>query len=443
MAPELQAAYEQSPLPVDPAWDVYALGLILCYMITGRRPRRRSYEYASVLAYRDHTLAVLEQELKKRVKRATDEKQALPTPGQLEHGELNTIHARLQQLITAMLDREPSERPAAQDVAAATTALLADLGTPLPVHAGLRRQLERSRRLPQRKRLQLVLVAALVVGVLLGGLAGLLITWPSPADARDAGAPEAAQAAQSGENGAAVTPARSDATSTPQVHPVMVQRQITPTSALSSEPTRVPLPLAASQPPTLIPLQTPATKPPPTLIPITPVPLDTIVATQPVVIPPTRTQTTAISPPAAPAQVRNTPRQSPTPRPTATTRATPALVMEEVQLLAPESGTRSAQGKVEFSWRTGAQPPPNDHCFELVFWNPDKPADKRSPVGAGKATRQRVDFTLLFNSSDPLLRALTQSDRDFNWGVRIVSCAAPRTVLQDVQQTRTYSYKGQ
>jgi hypothetical protein len=113
-----------------------------------------------------------------------------------------------------------------------------------------------------------------------------------------------------------------------------------------------------------------------------------------------------------------------------------------VQLLAPEPGTRSDQGKVEFSWQSG-RPLANDHCYELVFWDPHKPTDKRSPVGAGKATRGRVDFTLLFNSSDPLLRALAQSSRDFNWGVRIVACATPRTVLQDVQQVRTYSYKGQ
>ncbi len=37
MAPELQEAYERHPLAVDPAWDIYALGLILCYMLTGRR----------------------------------------------------------------------------------------------------------------------------------------------------------------------------------------------------------------------------------------------------------------------------------------------------------------------------------------------------------------------------------------------------------------------
>lgn len=113
-----------------------------------------------------------------------------------------------------------------------------------------------------------------------------------------------------------------------------------------------------------------------------------------------------------------------------------------MELLAPETGTRSDHGKVEFSWRAGV-PPADEHCYELVFWNPNNPADKRSPTGAGKATRRRVDFTLLFNSSDPLLRSLAQSDRDFNWGVRIVACSAPRTVLQDVKQVRSYSYKGQ
>ena len=39
MAPELQDAYGRDPLAVEPAWDVYALGLILCYMLTGPPPQ--------------------------------------------------------------------------------------------------------------------------------------------------------------------------------------------------------------------------------------------------------------------------------------------------------------------------------------------------------------------------------------------------------------------
>jgi hypothetical protein len=382
-----------------------------------------------VLAYRDHSLAVLEQQLKNRGDGVADSRQEPPKSKQKQYGENTTVNARLQQLITGMLAKEPADRPSAQEVAATTATLLADLGAPLPVHGWMRMQFERSRRLPQRKRLQLALVAALVVGVLLGSLGGLLISWPSTADALDGDA----QA------------------TTSQSQAIVFQRQTTPTGALSPEPTRVPLTAVATQPPpTLIPLQTPSTKPP-TLVPFTPVPQDTPAGTQPAVSPPAGMQTTANVlanvptnvPLVTPVQRPNTPQPSPTPRPAVAEQATIAPMVVQVQLLAPESGTRSDQGKVEFSWQIGAQPLADDHCFELVFWSPDKPADKRSPVGSGKATRRRVDFTLLFNSSDPLLRALTQSDRDFNWGVRIVSCASPRTVLQDVQQVRIYSYRGQ
>jgi serine/threonine protein kinase len=434
MAPELQEAYEQSPLPVDPAWDIYALGLILCYMISGRRPRRRSYEYASVLAYREHTLAVLEQELQNQ-------------------GGAASVQERLAQLITAMLARDPADRPAAHEVAATAAALLADRGVTLARPTRLRMLLARGRDLPPRKRLQLALVAALIVGVVLGGLAGLLISLPVTVNARDGGdqptapageiqtqshTPEAAAPSQPGETTPAVR------------QPLQLQSRNTPAAALSPEPTRMVLsPTPTLPPPTLIPLALPPTQPPPTLVPFTPVP--------PVGIS-TAATTAAVLSPAAPQPTRTLPRPSPSPTPTVNAAgillpapvvqaAPPTMqqgipVVEQVQLLAPEPGTVSDQGKVEFSWQAGASAPAVDHCFELVFWDPDNPADKRSPTGASKSLRQRVDFTLLFNSSDPLLRALTQSEEEFNWGVRIVACSAPRTVLQDVQQVRNYSYKG-
>jgi hypothetical protein len=436
MAPELQEAYEQSPLPVDPAWDVYALGLILCYMISGRRPRRRSFEYASVLAYREHTLAVLEQELQNR-------------------GGAATGQERLAQLITAMLAKDPSARPAAHAVAATTAAVLADRGVTLARPTRLGMLLARGRELPPKKRLQLALAAALVVGVVLGGLAGLLITLPATVNAGDGGSepvepsgeiqaqghtPEAATPSQPGEVTLAVVP-----------QPILPQSQNTPAAALSPEPTRVVLsPTPTLPPPTLVRLAPQPTRPPPTLVPFTPAPPVGMATAAP---------TPTALPSAARLAARMLPRPSPSTAPTVTAsagafpkatvvkEATPTArvgssTLEQVVLLAPESGTVSDQGKVEFSWQAGSGAPADDHCFELVFWDPHNPADKRSPTGAGKSVRQRVDFALLFNSSDPLLRALTQSEEEFNWGVRIVACSAPRTVLQDVQQVRTYSYKG-
>ena len=221
MAPELQEAYEQSPLPVDPAWDVYALGLILCYMISGRRPRRRSYEYASVLAYREHTLAVLEQEL------------------QNQGGEAS-VQERLAQLITAMLAKDPADRPAAHEVAATAAALLADRGVTLTRPTRLRMLLARGRDLPPRKRLQLALVAALVVGVVVGGLAGLLISLPATVNARDGGDQPAAPAGEiqaQGHTREAAAPSQpGESTPTAVRQPLLLQDRNTP--SLRCRPSR-------------------------------------------------------------------------------------------------------------------------------------------------------------------------------------------------------------
>ncbi|MFN8466657.1 MAG: protein kinase [Caldilineaceae bacterium] len=435
MAPELQEAYEQSPLPVDPAWDVYALGLILCYMISGRRPRRRSYEYASVLAYREHTIALLQRELD-------------------NHGGEVSVQERLAQLITAMLAKDPTDRPAAHEVAAKAATLLADRGVTLTRPTRLRMLLARGRDLPPRKRLQLALIAALVVGVVLGGLAGLLISLPATVNAGDGSDRPAAPAgeiqAQGHTRETATPPQLGEITPTPARQPVLLQSRNTPAAALSPEPTRVVLsPTPTLPPPTLVPLALPLTQPPPTLVPFTPVPTVGVSKAPPAA---------AVLPPAAPLPTRQLPRPSPSTTPAvnaaASRKLTPVVqvaqpsaqagipALEQVQLVAPESGTVSDQGKVEFSWQAGASALAADHCFELVFWDPKNGADKRSPTGASRSQRQRVDFTLLFNSSDPLLRALTQSEEEFNWGVRIVACSAPRTVLQDVQQVRIYSYKG-
>jgi hypothetical protein len=90
-----------------------------------------------------------------------------------------------------------------------------------------------------------------------------------------------------------------------------------------------------------------------------------------------------------------------------------------------------------------AQPLASDHCFELVFWDPANPEDRRSPVGAGKNESGRVDFTVLADSQDPLLSRLARAGQAFRWGVRLVLCASPRTVVRGVEEERVYTYDGQ
>ncbi|MEM7132459.1 MAG: protein kinase [Chloroflexota bacterium] len=128
MSPELQEAYERSALPIDPAWDIYALGLILCYMITGLRPRRRHYEYAAYLEYSQHALAVLEQESRESIASGAAESGPLVQPS--VPPVVQAIE-RIQRLIKLTLAREPHGRPTAGQFAEETAQILAILGVQL------------------------------------------------------------------------------------------------------------------------------------------------------------------------------------------------------------------------------------------------------------------------------------------------------------------------
>ncbi len=114
MAPELQLAYERFSLPVDPAWDIYALGLILCYMLSGLLPQRRNYDYASYQNYQQQALTILERDLNKR-----------SDPG-------SNVGAQIKQLVQRALAKEPALRPSADEFAEAVAAILKSLGVALP-----------------------------------------------------------------------------------------------------------------------------------------------------------------------------------------------------------------------------------------------------------------------------------------------------------------------
>ncbi|MCB0188311.1 MAG: hypothetical protein KDE31_28775, partial [Caldilineaceae bacterium] len=212
---------------------------------------------------------------------------------------------------------------------------------------------------------------------------------------------------------------------------LQTQRAAPPPTATLSPPTLAPLPTTPPAIPTLAAANlTQLAAPPPTLVQFTPMPPPTATPspTQPLPtatgLPPTRT-----APPTRPL-------------PTATVRPQPtANPFATIHLLVPPPDVTAVQERVEFTWEaTGAALAP-DHCFELVFWNPAKSSDKRSPVGAGRATQGMVNFAKLSDSPDALLQALARSPQGFMWGVRFVSCASPKTVLQDVQEVRHYTYQ--
>lgn len=139
----------------------------------------------------------------------------------------------------------------------------------------------------------------------------------------------------------------------------------------------------------------------------------------------------------------STPLPTVTRLPTVARTATPtALPIGHVRLLKPDTGATADTLKVNFSWQL-VEPTANaDQCFELVFWALDNVADKRSPVGAGKALQGRVDFAALAAGGDPLLSRLALARQLFNWGVRVVTCTTPHKLLREVEEVRSYTFTG-
>jgi hypothetical protein len=391
MAPELQAAFEKHPLPVDPAWDVYALGLILCYMLTGRRPRYRSFEEANYQLFAQQTFDLIDSEL------ADD---AADAPG---------INTDLKRLLSGALAKNPAQRPTSEEFARICADLLARLGTPLAQRTPWTERLALGQWVARLPRLAApaLAVSLLLLLLLLGGI---IVQRSLPSLAwRGLTSEGTVHAATEGSATAAAVAVATPVAPTPTLTPAA---QLSPShpSATQPPPTLVALPptlalltlTVTAPPPTLVAWAGDGTPPPPTLaldaLPTAPVP--TLVTT-PVFVPPGR-----------------------------------------VLLRSPAAGTNGAQEAVIFRWQITGQPLAANDCFALVFWDPNDDTVKASPLGATKAEQGRVDFTQLAQGEDALLRALVRARRPFNWGVRLVSCASPSVVLREVEEARTYTHEG-
>ena len=429
MAPELQEAYEKEPLPVDPSWDLYALGLILCYLLCGRLPRRRQYSYQDCIDYRDGVFALLHGEAA----------QADPA--------WQKLVSDLQQLLSQVLARNPHQRPTASEFAAALADLLARMGVnvagrPVPVQPEPFDPLEESAgdlavaqllpfipSTPLGQTIQPVRMAdnKAFTGILyrVGRWVGIaflaLLTFSLVLTLLNNQAP-GSLAAISGGTQHEVAVGAPTVTATTPAQPVVAATSTLPPPTLASLPTKAPASI-----PTLALIIPTTPAPPPTLVRFTPTALPTATPTATATpLPPTPT------PPPTPTQ----PLPTPTSRPQPTT-----LPFATIRLRQPAANGVAGQERVTFVWEATGAPVVDDQCYELVFWDPAKARDKRSPIGASRATSATVNFNKLRDSTDPLLRSLARSPQGFDWGVRFVSCAAPTTILQDVGETRRYTYR--
>lgn len=401
MAPELQEANEKSILAVDPAWDVYGLGLICCYMLSGRRPVRRQHDYQDYVDYREQVFALLQQEAA-----GAD-------------AAWQQVVAALQKLLARTLDRDPRRRPPAAALAAALGTLLLSMGITPRQSSAQSPQWYAPVRLPGRT-LQKPGRWLGLAGLLMLGLSFLTSLLGGQASGGLATIPPAAVTA------GAVFPVE-------QPNQIIRTKLAAPPTATLPPPTLALLPTTPPQAvPTLATARLTQLAAPPTLVQFTPTPRPTAPPS------PTRAQptatTTALLPTRSATPVRLLPTATAQPPPT-------AIVFAAIRLLAPQPNVTAAQARVEFVWETTGAALAPDHCYELVFWDPAKSSDKRSPVGAGRSTKGMVNFSKLRDSPDPLLQALAHSPQGFAWGVRFVSCASPKTVLQDVQEVRHYTYR--
>lgn len=184
MAPELQAAYEHQPIRVDPATDIYALGLLLCFMITGRKPRRRRYDYASYVEYANHAIEIL----------TGDTAEIAPS---IDGGHGIEQHQRIAKermqhtiaLIGSIMHEDPNQRPRARTVAIETARLLSLFGRPLPSGATDTLSVQQSELSPGWNRLTTGPLRRIASLMLVAGLiSALVFIWQSnrlvePADA--------------------------------------------------------------------------------------------------------------------------------------------------------------------------------------------------------------------------------------------------------------------
>jgi serine/threonine protein kinase len=487
MAPELQEADEEQVLTVDPSWDIYALGLICCYMLSGLRPRRKAYAYHHYQEYQQTAFALCDEALADEV------------------NSLAPVLDRFKALLRATLAKAPADRPTAATFTAETATLLSALGpmvtappamnqptaspvkalTPAvpntkpgsdkarpreavasarPPEAGATRDqrsdnrsmiahkpapaivevepaLDQQQSAPRRGLSRRAVLAVLILLALLA-LVPTLIGGAIDATGNRAlphGVEEALQAPTVGARAAVPTVEQAG------LAPISAAVALSPTvqQRVAAPPAEVRAVMLtqtdqASTPPTLAPIPTLANpivdagEPIPTLAarvdraPTRAVPTLAALAATP-----------TLAPTASPPPTRTATRQ-PTSTPPNEPRAPAPL---QVRLLAPAPDEVSGTDRVTFAWESVGRVPTAAQCYELVFWDPQNRADKRSPIGAGRESRRTVNLRALADGTEPFLRTWVRSSNGFAWGVRLVDCAAPRTILQDVDEERYYRYQ--
>ncbi|MEZ4662910.1 MAG: protein kinase [Caldilineaceae bacterium] len=368
----IEARESRRKIVTEAGFDIYSLGRVLRFMVTGQRPKENTLEADLKTSIEPHLLRFS----KRRTK-----------------AERARIAQQLSGLIQACLSDDIERRPAAAQLVARTDALLKELSPP-----------------PSRMRRGLALTAAAVLAALL--MAAILAANPGGADSSaplqpvtdfaakifasiynmpgaraDAQsqptAPPAAEGGQASNDPAATStpPPAEEAASTATAPPVsraagdapaavVISDTATPTVEVANIVTPTAIASATAPPATHTPTLTP-TAPPPTS---TPAP---VVTRRPT---PSRTPTNA---PTAAAVSGSTPPATPPPPVVRSARVTTIEVLQENESHACTTGSPDTwHFDVRLLWRykDGNQPLPAASTFEVVTW-----LDNGDPLNPGQA----------------------------------------------------------
>ncbi|MCE7980731.1 MAG: serine/threonine protein kinase [Caldilinea sp. CFX5] len=382
LAPECNRAKENRLREqIQPEMDIYPLGLVLHYMLTGKHPRDSQNNGNPSFAAITPTLL----------------KQDTATPV----NRREAIAKRLNDLVTKMIDPAPHKRPSAL----AVVRELEDLMQLAP-QSGAKAA---AGRMPT---VALVGVAAL--------LALVILFWPRGVP--PGGGNLSTQVTATGTAGA---PALVAGTATAPV--------LAPVDTMTATPmptdTPAPTPTAAATPtaePTSPPSATPTPTPVPTVEP-------TAIATATPLEAPTRiaTATRIAQPTATP-----TPIPSPTAQRTAAPPVAPAPPNRRVTLSTPADGAMLS-GSVTFVWSADFTLRAEEH-FEAAIWKPgaDPNLNAFGLHEAGKETAVAVALDK-YSQNNP---GRLVNGQVYQWGVRIYNKRTGKAEL--VSATRSFTYTG-
>lgn len=409
LAPEARKAKEKGKkLIAQPSLDLYPLGLLLYFMLTGVLPDANAVDYLHPTArITDASLA---------------DDPTIPAPLR------RLLVEKVNDILAQLLQAEPGARPSASMIEKMVSALLTLIEShsaqPTPAQITAKRSFwTLITGLFTVKRAWSPQLGSLAVATLL--ISAVLWFFPPVVTGEGTRIPPTPSEVIVN---ATPTVTAEPAETLPSIVNVAVAITATLTGVATATPTVAPELTATS---TAVTTATPTVTPEPTAT------STAVVTATPMVTPElTATKTNTSTPaPAVTMAPTSTPVPTPTVTPTPTNTPRPLLRIPNVVLINPPH--TSSDPAVPFTWQADGALAPN-HCFQLVFWEAggDPLRFNQSVVltGADKRTAVKIKFAEAEQRGD------IKSGVAYNVGVIVINCNPPYQRLRLASNVHVFTY---